>query len=136
MFSAECELSKADLTRFVKASFFVSDQEFGEREALEWADGFVFPSGINIRDEFDLRLMGGDLAEVAKSRHFSMGDTRLSLSKIESLGYVDDDIIRLLGLVRGMDIIVEQNFVPNFVPPKLRATCLGVAPAFNKMILE
>ena len=136
MFSEESKLSEVDLTRFVKASFFVSDQEFGEREALEWAEGFEFPTGINIRDEFDLQLMRGDLGEVAKSRHFSMGDTRLSLSRIESLGYVDEDIIRLQGLVRGMDIIVEQNFVPNSVPPKLRAKYLRVAPAFNKMILE
>ena len=136
MFSTENELSVVDLIRFVKASFFVSDQEFGEQEALEWAEGFVFPAGVGFRDEIDLRLMGGDLGEVAKSRHLSMGDTRLSMDRIDSLGYEDEDTVRLRGLVRGMDIVVDHDFVPNSTPPKLRPKYLRVAPAFNKMILE
>jgi len=137
MFSTESELSVGDLVRFVKAAFFVSDQEFGERDALDWAEDFVFPPGIGWRDELDLCLMGGDLGELARSRHTSMGDTRLSLSRIDSLGYVDDDVLRLRDLVVGMDIIVGQDFVPNGIPPKLRAKyCLRVAPAFNKMIFE
>lgn len=136
MFSTESELSVGDLVRFVKAAFFVSDQEFGEREALDWAEDFVFPPGIGWRDELDLCFMGGDLGELARSRHTSMGDTRLSLSRIDSLGYVDDDVLRLRDLVVGMDIIVGQDFVPNGIPPKLRAKYLRVAPAFNKMIFE
>jgi len=136
MFSAGTGLSEIDLIRFVKASFFVSDQEFGEREALEWAEGFQFPKGIGGRDESGLRLVGGELGKLVKLRHFGMGNTRLSLDRIDSLGYVDEDVIRLRELVGGMDIIVGEDFVPNGTPPKLRAKYLRIAPAFNKMILE
>ena len=136
MFSTGGGLSEGDLIRFVKASFFVSNQEFGEREALEWAEGFEFPKGIGCRDELDLGLVGGDLGRLVKLRQSAMGDTRLSLDRIDSLGYVDEDVIRLRGLVGGMDIVVGKDFIPNGTPPKLRAKYIRIAPAFNKMILE
>lgn len=136
MFVNASGLSEVDLVRFVKAAFFVSDQEFGEREAVEWAGGFEFPKGLGLRDEVDLHMAGGNLAALAKLRQSQMGDTRLDFCRIKSLGYVDEDVVRLQGLVRGMEILVGEDFVPNGTPPKMRTKYLRIAPAFNKMILE
>ena len=48
------------MVRFVKVDlfFFVSDQEFGGRAALEWANDFQFPRNIGFRDKSDFNLLG------------------------------------------------------------------------------
>mgnify|MGYP000025132167 CR=1 FL=1 len=80
--------------------------------------------------------MGGDLTSLVMEMQSARVDERLNLQRIETLGYEDDDVRKLKSLVGGMEIVVENSFMPNGVPPPLRAKYKRVAPAFNKMILE
>lgn len=126
----------SSIFRIVKLAFYVCSLVFGEKEALEWAGGFVFPDDLGIRDQLAIESMGGDLAKLVKEKQKLQAADRLNLQRIESLGYEDEDVRRLKSLVEGMEIVVGNSFVPNGNPPPLRAKYRRVAPAFNKMILE
>jgi len=122
--------------RIIKVAFYVCSLTFGEKEALEWADGFRFPSELGSRDQLAFERMNGDLAGVVREKHMSQVADRLNLQRIENLGYEDDDVRRLKSLVEGMEIVVDNSFIPNGNSPSLRAKYKRVAPAFNKMVLE
>ena len=120
----------------IKVAFYVCNLVFGEKEALEWADDFHFPVDLGFRDQQALEKFGGDLAAFVKEKHKLQASDRLSLQRIKTLGYEDEDVERLKSLVDGMEIVVGNSFKPNGNPPTLRAKYKRVAPAFNKMIME
>ncbi len=74
----------SEISTIVLEAVKASDENYGELEAVEWANGFVFPSNIGLRDSLRLAELGGNIAAMAKERHGVMtGEGRLSNESIE-----------------------------------------------------
>ena len=126
------------IEQLIWEAFRSTDDEFGEEEALRWAEGYEFPADIADRDSEKLRAAGGNLAEMTSDRHAEMASAgRLSKERIEAMVPRDDeDYDRLIDLVDGIDIQVADDFVPNTAPSELRAKYVRVAPAVNRLMAE
>jgi hypothetical protein len=49
-----------------------TDDNYGEREAIEWAEGFSFPEALGSRDAEGLARAGGTLEVYVADRHKAM----------------------------------------------------------------
>ena len=115
-----------------------ADDEYGEEEAIAWAEDFHFPSDVGVRDSNGLRLAHGNLSQYVRARHETMSrGGRLSRESIQQWVPPDDpDYATLLDLVDGIPIVVDDEFTPNLTPPPLRDKYLRVAPAVNRMMYD
>jgi len=114
--------TRRDLNALVTEAYRVTDDDYGEQEAIVWADKFKFPSDIGDRDGALLKEANYDLGEVVQVKHdlMSLGG-RPSAERIQAVVPVDDpDYHRFLGLVQGIEIVTAETFVPNEDPPPLR----------------
>jgi len=78
-----------ELILLVEQSIACGCQEYGEKEAVRWADGFRFPKDISKRDYLELSRCKFDLAALVRKRHNLMKKKRLSLmsmSRIRAFG--------------------------------------------------
>jgi len=129
---------ESEIRGLVEEAMQSADENYGELEAIEWADGYRFPSNLGQRDSQRLIELNGDLAAMTKERHAAMLKVgRLSDESISlTVDPFDPDIDLLRSLVMGIPIITAQAFAPNGKPPPLRQKYLRVAPAVNKMMYE
>ena len=126
----------SDARKLMELSFACGCEEYGEMEAVHWAEGFQFPCDITKGDLAELQSNGMDLVSLVRKRQLVMGKKRLSLESIERISKSDPDYSRLVGLVEGLRIFVAADFRPNMQPPPLRRKYLRVAPAVNKVMME
>ena len=117
-----------------------ADDDYGEKEAIEWADGFKFRDGFGECDRIGLEEAGGDLEAYIRLLHSKMssdGGRRLSRESIERLVPPDDpDYDRLLDLVDGIEILTAESFTPNLKPPPLRRKYVRMAAPVNKLMQQ
>ena len=132
----EFQARVSELKILVEQSFAVGCEEYGEREAIRWANGFRFPENILSRDHEDLIKCKYDLTALVRRRHNVMRDRRLSTKSIKRISRDDPDLFLLKELVEGLRIFVSSDFVPNRSPPPLRRKYLRVSPAVNKVLME
>jgi hypothetical protein len=106
----------------VQESIQSADENYGELEAIEWADGYEFPSNLGQRDSQRLVELNGDLAAMTRERHAAMLKVgRLSDESILStVDPSDPDLDLLRSLVTGVPIVTATLFEPNGKPPPLR----------------
>jgi hypothetical protein len=128
----------SEISSLVRNSILSADENYGELEAIEWANGYTFPPGLGSRDAERLRELNGDLAAMTRERHAEMLVVgRLCDESIKNtVDPSDPDFSLLRGLVTGIPIVTAQEFKPNGKPPPLRSKYLRVAPAVNKMMYE
>ena len=127
------------LDRLAVEAYKVTDDDYGEEEAIEWASGFEFPADLGVRDGNLLREAGGELEAVVRAKHVQMSDhgSRLSLKSVDGMVPLDDpDRQRLIDLINGIPIVTSEEFTANGSPPPLRAKYLRMAPAVNKLMLQ
>ena len=90
-----------------------ADDNYGEREALEWAEGFQFSGDIGVRDAVGLASAGGRLEVYVREVHEQMSRGGKRLSRESILKWVpvrDADRDRLLGLVGGIAIVTPPAY--------------------------
>ena len=126
------------ISRLIWEAHASADDEYGESEAIAWAEQFQFPEDIHVRDSNGLRMAHGNLATYVRARHETMAATgRLSRDSIEAWVPLDDpDRDRLLDLVDGIPIVVDEAFQPNLAPPPLREKYIRVSPAVNRLMYD
>ena len=126
------------INKLVTEAYESTSDEYGEMEALEWAEGFQFPPDIADRDLADLHRLGGDLEALVRERHQEMAARgRLSVSSIEA--YVDEDDPdrqTLVDLVEGIPILVSEDFVPSGAPAPPRTKYVRLAPCVNRLMTD
>ena len=127
------------VSRLAVEAYKITDDDYGEKEAIEWASGFEFAPDLGIRDGNLLKEACGDLEVVVREKQALMADerTRLSLGSIKDMVPLDDpDRQRLIELVQGIQIVTDEDFEANGSPPPLRAKYLRMAPAVNKLMQQ
>jgi len=128
----------SSIHKLVAEAYESTSDEYGELEALEWAEGFQFPPDIATRDFHDFERLGRDLEALVRERHAAMSAKgRLSRDSIEAFVPTDDpDRQALLDLVDGIPIFVSDDFIPNGAPAPLRAKYVRLAPCVNKLMAD
>ena len=108
-------LSTQSVDNIVRSAVRAADDDYGETEALTWAQGFCFPSGIAQRDHDGLVAHEGDLSAYIRSLHSAMSSTgRLSAASITaSVPASDPDFDTLLALVEGIPIVTDPTLLPS-----------------------
>ena len=126
------------LLPILRRGYRSSDEDFGEKEALEWANGFAFPTDFGRLDTEGLAAHGYDLAAFVRSKQARMSQRgRLSRARVDSVvDPSDPDYERLLDLVDGIPIEVHPDFEPNGEPPPLRTKYVRLAPVVNRLLYE
>jgi hypothetical protein len=116
------------------------DQLYGESEALEWADGFTFPSHIRESHARMFRECGHSIVNMIGQLKASIATSRLSedsINKVVSLS--NPDYHRMIKLVDGMPLLLSSEFKSsiqaspsNVLSPSYRK----LSTAVNKMLFE
>jgi hypothetical protein len=129
-------IDETELTRVVNDAFASADGNYGEREAIEWAEGFTFPPDIGNRDGDELASLEGNLAELVRRRQAAM-PSRISEESVRAVvPQSDPDFDSMLAIARGIPITTAPGFIHNGAPPPLRKKYLRVAPAVNKQVYK
>ena len=129
-------LSAQSVDNIVRSAVRAADDDYGETEALTWAQGFRFPPGIGQRDHDGLAAHQGDLPSYIRSLHSAMSSAgRLSVASITaSVPDSDPDFATLVALVDGIPIVTDPSFHPNGAPPPLRAKYKRMAPCVDRLM--
>ena len=107
----------------------------GKEEAINWADGFVFPKSVFHRDAAALALHDGCLADLVASVHRSATADRFSEERVRDvIPPTDPHFEYILALSRGMRIRLPEPYVPLSIPPPPRALYRSLQAPLNKMI--
>ena len=132
------QISEERVSLLLNAAVRAADDDYGEEEALRWANGYRFPAGIGDRDLAALQSHDGNLATYVSDLHVAMALTgRLSEDSIKaSVPTSDPDYRTLMNLVAGIPIVTDPTFVPNESPPPLRAKYIRMAPCVDKLMSE
>jgi hypothetical protein len=124
----------------VRAAYKMADGLFGEKEAVDWADGFSIPEEAVRHDESLLRSAGLDFDAMVRRRLKDLAGQRLSRQRVEScISKENPERDKLLRLAEtGMPLLLDPDHVPNGVGkwPKLRRAYQAVASAVDKMFFE
>jgi hypothetical protein len=132
----EGEVDEGDLKALVAEAYEVTDSQYVLRDAIKWGEGFVWPEEVRGRD-WQRVLSAGSLEAAVADRHREMSGDRLSRERVDRwVERTDGDRDRLLGLCGGMNVFVDESFVPNGRPPPMRAAYKQAAGAVNKLLLE
>lgn len=127
-------VEKQEILKLVEEAYRSADDEYGEAEAITWADGFVFPQGLGERDAGDLASEGGNLASLVRKRHRAMPSRLSCATVLEHVPWSDPDFDALMSIADGIPIVTASGFEPNNTPPRLRSKYLRVAAAVNKLV--
>lgn len=113
-----------------------TDENYGAKEAIEWANGFEIPSSTVTSDMNKFRAAGLDFKVMVKRQISLNAENRLSKERIDKLLPDNPEKDKLYDLSNGMVIPQCPSFVPNALgettPP--RELYLKVHSAVDKML--
>jgi hypothetical protein len=127
------------IASLLNAAFQIADLEYGESEALEWAEEFSLPGDIIsyhtnlfINNNYDIYSLISQLKDSIAGNRISEG------SILETISPDNEELNRLLLLVDGMPLFPAPEFIPNGphrLPP-LSNSYLRLSPVVNRMLFE
>jgi hypothetical protein len=134
-------LSLDHYLKLIHGAFVTMSNDFGERAAVEWADGFTIPDTAVSQDTSDLLSCNLDIEKFIFKKREATAASRFSKERIrEALGtkggaQLKDprDLDRLFRLAEGIIISTAPSFEPLGTPPPLRHKYVAVHPAVDKL---
>jgi hypothetical protein len=132
--------SDGRLIKLLDEAYKSGDQLYGESEALEWADGFTFPSQIRESHAKMFRECDCNIVDMRGQLKASIATSRLSeesVNKVVSLS--NPDYFRMIKHADGMPLFLSSEFKSstqaspsNGLSPSYRK----LSTAVNKMLFE
>jgi hypothetical protein len=97
-----------EVLKLVGEAYSANDENYGEMEAVKWANGFRFADDIGSRDALLLAEAGHDLETMVRRKQEAMAvKGRMSEMRVRHEVPADDpDFERLLALVNGIPIVL------------------------------
>lgn len=115
-----------------------ASDEYGKREALEWAEGYVFQQSLIDSHVRCLQAAQLDFISMVKRRFKSLSANRLNQNRLYSLRSDNPEKMKLTDLVLGMKVHQLNHFEANGANWKaltpLRNSYVRVHHAVNKML--
>lgn len=137
------KLDSGKLSTLLGDIFASQNQLYGLRDALDWAEGFLFPDDIENRDLTRLQQSAGSIVDMTVKVQRDMRKNRLNSFRIANcVPDTDPDHALVLDLVSGIRVFRKRDFIPNgksgkvSVIPKLRAKYKQASSVINKLIYE
>ena len=130
-----------EIIKTVEECYRECSEEYGEKDAVEWAGGFEWPENAGTIDSNDLSRYNDNLVDLIRARQDKLAGERLSEARIKATTTKDDpDWETLQDIAPGMGIFTAtegpNKFEPCNQPPPMRAKYCRVHPAFNRMIWD
>ena len=141
---------RARLVEFIKEAIWTVSNQFGFKEAREWAEE-VLPNGlepgIERRDTEELKAAGFDVETVARARQEAMAWDRLSEERISTMcdpliipaaerpAFIQD-VLLLRDLVKGVRIPVPDGFEPSNSVPAFRKKYVQAQGAVTALLYD
>jgi hypothetical protein len=133
---------KEEMSDFTSEACKRCDKDYGESEAIKWAQGFQINPEILVRDSADLLRHENNFCSLVTERLANLSPNRLSRDRIlRNISLDNPERERLLLLADGVPILTADGFVPNGLPadeplPRLSAGYVKVACAVNKLLSD
>jgi hypothetical protein len=122
----------------IGTSYIRCDSLFCEADAIEWAEGFAVPPEMVESGTAMFCESGFDFAGMVAKQKESLACGRISSESVQLM--ISDDNpekLKMLDLVRGMQLFVEESFQPNgLARPAVSRTYRRVQSAVNRMLCE
>jgi len=119
---------------FVDEAYKAASLDYNLDQAVEWGDGFVFPTDVLTRDGDALVALDMDLTSLIRKHQQDLLSHRFNLSRIEGRDPSNPDTARLRDIaVHGIRIPVDPDFIEDRNPPKMDRTYLRAHTAVDKM---
>ena len=138
LFSPSDGPSEEHLVSLVAEAVDAATDEYGEKEALEWAEGYAFPQSLLDSHVRCLQAAQLDFISMVKRRFKSLSGNRLNINRVASLRPDNPEKIKMMDLAVGMKVHLPNNFQPNGADwealTPLRRSYVRVHPAVNKML--
>jgi hypothetical protein len=133
--------SLEDFLSLIHSAFITMNNDYRERAAVEWAEGFTIPIEAVTKDTESLVAFDLNVHNFINNKRISTSSSRFSIKRIwQTLGskagsQLSDphDLDRLLRLAGGIIIPTAPSFVPLSTPPPLRQKYVAVHPAVDKL---
>ena len=132
--------SRASFRTLALEAMSVADREYGEAEALSWANGFVIPSADRTRDLEEFIACSGCIATMARRRTNQLQGQRFTRTRARAALQSDNPhLLAVLDVADGVPVFTGPGFVCNStaasLPPQ-KSTYMRLAPAVNKAFYE
>jgi hypothetical protein len=129
---------RQSITDLIGLAYRSVDAVFREEEAVQWAAGYEVPSALVEKGLALFGSAGFKFDRMVKDMKGALARGRISVESVHAVISVENpEKEKLLELVKGMRLLVEESFVPNgHSRPGLSNTYKKVAPAVNKMMCE
>lgn len=138
LFAPQEILPYNQLEELVVEAIASADGNYGEGEAIKWADGYEFPQELV---DSDLRLFRAsqlDFTQMVRSWLKQLGSERLSKARVEQLRQDNPERDRLFDIANGMRVPLPPGFTPNGkgdLSP-LRPIYIRVHQAVDRMLAD
>lgn len=128
--------SKARIEELIAEAVEAARSDFGVQAAIEWANGYAFPSSFVDSDVRCLRAAQLDFRSMVQRRLKILSKDRLSRTSVASLSPDNPESVLMADLAEGMRVAIPEGFSPNGNQPRspLRASYEAVSGAVNKML--
>jgi hypothetical protein len=104
---------KQNITDLVIEAIVNCDLNYGEKEAIEWGDGWKWRKEQLVADLELFAKSGMDIQLMAANRLKALKSDRLNPERVESLRSDNPERERLRGLCDGMVVPKPEGFIPN-----------------------
>jgi hypothetical protein len=130
----ETSISAIELNNLLLEAFKYCDHKYTEADAIAWADGFVIPPDIVLKDTSELANSGGDFESFIRTRQNSLRPGRLNHDRLNRWRERDTrQMKRLREMVDGFRVPTPTGFINQSISPPLREKYKRVSNAVNKM---
>jgi hypothetical protein len=113
LFSPPNGPSDEHLVLLVAEADDAATDEYGEKEALEWAEGYSFPQSLLDSHVRCLQAAQLDFISMVKRRFQNLSENRLNKDRVAALRSDNPEKIKMMDLVAGMRVHLPNNFRPN-----------------------
>ena len=136
MFAPGESMPVGSLERLIEDAVASTNENYGIKEAVKWAEGFEFPQDLVDSDRRLLRASGLDFTKMVKRRLEKIGAERMSHDRVQKLRTDNPEKLRLFDLADGMRVPIPTGFVPNArgALTPLRPVYVEVHQAVDKML--
>ena len=135
-YSVDSTLPTSKVLETIHEATIFADKNYGIEAAVQWGDGYTFPSSM-LRESVRLfKLSGYNLLLMVTIRLQQLSHFRLSTDRVNSLSANNPERLLLLDLSKGMRVSIPDSFKPNgkSVLTPLRSTYVTVHTAVNKLM--
>ena len=127
------------LTEVIEEAIEASDGEYGIAAAVEWAEGYRFPTEMIADSEKCFRAAQLDFTAMVRRRLQVLGPKRLNATRVKGLRADNPERALMHELAtEGMHVPRPEGFKPNGqgTPAPLRASYMKVHQAVNRMLSD